>query len=131
MSDTLSAGLRQYYKEISASLVCSAKQKKLFIADLSMSINDFVAENPECTVEDIKLNFGSCEEICRSFMENNSSVQIKKKLGVKKVIIVAVALALLIWLAFAVISLVDVHQEAHGTFKEGMLYVEALARWIQ
>lgn len=118
--------LNAYYKEISSFVACGGKQKKDFINELKTEVNEYVEFNPHCTIDDIKTVFGTPEEISMSFIENGNFTKIKKKLDVKRVIIAAVITALIIWLAFAVISLIDVHQEAHGTLTEGMLIINTL-----
>lgn len=130
MNNSLTSGLRQYYKEISALLMCSSSQKKHFISDLDCCIKDYIADNPKCTIEDIKENFGTTEEISRSFMENSNCFYIKKKLNIKKAIIAAIVIALFIWLVFVVISLIDVHQEAYGSLTEGILNIGMVSEGI-
>ncbi len=115
--------LKAYYKEISSLMVCEGKLKKAFIKELKSAVNEYTELNPTCTIEDISAVFGTPEEIAFSFIENGSFTKVKKQLDVKRVIIAAVITALIIWFAFAVISLIDVHQEAHGTLTEGMLII--------
>lgn len=118
--------LEAYYKEIYSLIVCEGKQKKVFIKEFQSAVCEYTELNPACTIEDIRAVFGTPEEIAFSFIENGNFTKVKKKLDVKRVIIAAVITALLIWFAFAVISLIDVHQEAHGTLTEGMLIINAV-----
>lgn len=118
--------LEAYYKEIYSLIVCEGKQKKAFIKELQSAVCEYTELNPACTIEDIRAVFGTPEEIAVSFIENGSLTKVKRQINIKKVIIAAVITALLIWFAFAVISLIDVHLEAHGTLTEGMLVINTI-----
>lgn len=115
--------LNAYYKEISSFAGLTGKQKKEFLNELKTTVNEYMELNPDCTIDDIKSVFGTPEEISLSFIENGNLTKVKRQINIKKVIIAAVITALLIWFAFAVISLIDVHLEADGTLTEGMLII--------
>lgn len=118
--------LNAYYKEISSFAGLTEKQKKEFINELKSTVNEYAELNPDCTIDDIKAVFGTPEEIALSFIENGNFAKVKKKLDIKRAIVAAVITALIIWFAFAVISLIDVHLEAHGTLTEGMLLISTV-----
>ena len=118
--------LNAYYKEISSFAGLTEKQKKEFINELKSTVNEYAELNPDCTIDDIKAVFGTPEEITLSFIENGNFAKVKKKLDIKRVIVAAVITALIIWFAFAVISLIDVHLETHGTLTEGMLLISTV-----
>lgn len=121
MSNSLNDKLNVYYKEIYSSALCAKKQKSDFLKELKEQIEEYIENSPEADIDEIKSVFGSPEEIAAGFSAELSQTEIRKKLGIRKIIIAAVLAALLIWGVFAVISLIDVHTEAHGYFKEGML----------
>lgn len=123
MNKTNDCELKEYYARISACVLCDRKQKKAFLKELQSSIEEFKLNNPQATASDIEAFFGSPEQIAASFTDNTDSVKLKKRLSVKKIILLAVILVLLIYVAFIVISLIDVHTEAHGYFKEELLTV--------
>ena len=118
--------LNAYYKEISSFAGLTENQKKEFINELKSTVNEYAELNPDCTIDDIKAVFGTPEEITLSFIENGNFAKVKKKLDIKRVIVAAVITALIIWFAFAVISLIDVHLEAHGTLTEGTLLISTV-----
>ncbi len=123
MSKALSAEVNGYLAEISTSLLCGEREKKKFISRLKNDIEAFLEENPEAQAEDIRAVFGSAEEISRSFMENSDPKAIAKKLRMRKYILAAVATVLIIYALFVVISLIDVHSEAHGYIEEGIMMI--------
>lgn len=123
MSKAVSAEVNGYLAEISASLLCGEREKKKFISRLKNDIEAFLEENPEAQAEDIRAVFGSAEAISRSFMENSDPKDIAKKLRMRKYILAAVVMVLIIYALFVVISLIDVHDEAHGYIEEGIMMI--------
>lgn len=120
--------LKKYYSEISKSVLCTGKHKRTFMKQLKFDIDSYISENPEATLEEVKNCFGTADTIAESFIVNSDCSEIKRKLDIKKLLIVAVVAALLVYLAFIVISLIDVHTEAHGYFSEGILVTGALLK---
>lgn len=118
--------LRLYYKEIEKLLVCNRKQKDAFMAELRANIDEYIANVGEINIENIKAEFGTPEAIAESFLTNSNALAIKKKVDIKKCILIAIAVALLIYLAFVVISLIDVHTEAHGYIQESLMTINVL-----
>lgn len=113
--------LNEYISSVSSLIICPLKQKKAFITELRSDVENFLAENKKATKDDIEKFFGSPESIASSFISNTDSVKIKRKISIKNILILAVVIALLIYLAFVVISLIDVHTEAHGYLQEGIV----------
>ena len=95
--------------------------------ELRGNVTDWLAENEDAQQEDILTVFGTPEQIAESALHGADPAALKKKIVLKRVVFAALLLALLIWAAFAVAGLIDVHTEAHGYFEEGLLaigYVE-------
>lgn len=123
MSKLTEKELRTYFSQVSKAVVCGSKQKKDFLKQLKSDVEAFLSENPDITIKEIENCFGTPEKIATSFIDNTNSARLKDKLSLKKLIIVAVAIALLGYIAFVVISLIDVHSEAHGYFEEGIMMI--------
>ena len=117
------AELKGYYAEISDKILCDRKQKSAFIKELKANIDEYLTINPEADIDNIKEEFGTAEEIANSFITNSDTTKIKKMLDYKKLMLLAIVIALLIYLAFVVISLIDVHTEAHGYIEEGIMMI--------
>ncbi len=92
--------LKQYYKEIDSLLLCDKAQKKKAIENLKNSVNNFVAENPDCTAEDIFNRFGTAQEIAESFAFDVNPKNIKNKISIKKAVIIALSLIVAIVFCF-------------------------------
>ena len=113
--------LNEYISSVSSLIICPLKQKKAFLAELRSDVENFLVETENATKKDIENFFGTPESIASSFISNTDSAKIKRKISIKNIFIIAVILALLIYLAFVVISLIDVHTESHGYFEEGIV----------
>lgn len=120
MNDKNNRELTKYYKEIADGIQSGGNQKTLFLCDFEDCVEDYISEHPDCTAEEIRLHFGSSEDIAKGFCEA-SSVAEPSRNNITKYLLIGIAAAVLIWLVFAVISLIDVHSEAHGTLTEGIL----------
>ena len=118
--------LKSYYREISSALICPQKQKKAFMRDFKNNIDEYLSTCPEADMDKIKAEFGTAQEIASSFVWGSDTAEIKKKLDIRKLLIIAVIIALAIYLAFVVISLIDVHTEAHGYIDEGIMMISTL-----
>lgn len=113
--------LNEYISSVSSLIICSPKRKKSFLSELRCDVERFLSETENATKKDVENFFGTPESIASSFIANADSTEIKRKISLKKVCIIAVIIALFIYLAFVVISLIDVHREAHGYFEEGII----------
>ena len=120
--------LQEYYREISKYVICPGKLKKEFLNQLKDDIDCFISDNPEATIEDVKENFGTAKAIAESFMQGMDVSGLNKKLNIRRVILITCIVALIIYAAFVVISLVDVHNEAHGHIEEGIMMIKTLGR---
>ena len=77
--DKMNKELKSYFKSIRQGLTCSLNAKRAFTSMLKDRINDFLAENPEASFEDIVSNFGTPEEIISEFNSDKYSTELKRK----------------------------------------------------
>ena len=117
---------KQYDKAVSAALVCSGKEKRTFLKALHTDMEDYLAREPEATAEQLQARFGTPQEIAAGFAVNDPK-GLAKRLRIRRIILFAVLAALALYLVFLVASLIDVHEEAHGTLEEGLLMLQT---WI-
>ncbi len=118
--------LKAYYSEIEKNLICDRRRKKAFMSELKANIDEYLATEGEQDIEKIKAEFGTPEMIGESFLGGSDAAEIKKRLDIKKSILIALAAALIIYLTFVIISLIDVHTEAHGYMQEGIMLINTL-----
>lgn len=115
--------LKTYYIEIEKLLVCDRKQKSSFMAELKANVDEYLAISPDSDIEKIKAEFGTPEIIAESFLSNSDATAVKKKLDIKRSILIALVIALAVYIAFVIVSLIDVHTEAHGHIEEGIMMI--------
>lgn len=125
MNNSKEKQLKEYYSEVSKALPCSVKQKKIFLAQLKNDVDTFLLDSPDASVEEIKLRFGTAQSIAESFIYSSDFTSLKKATDIKKILLIGVIVALAVYLAFVIISLIDVHTEAHGYFREGFMLIDS------
>ena len=76
--------LNNYYKEIYKNLPCSYGIKKVFIKSFKNRFNEFIEDNPNSTIDDLKKNFGEPKEIINSFEGQNAFVNTKLSHNLKR-----------------------------------------------
>ena len=118
--------INDYISAVSSAVICQGKKKRCFLECLRQDAEDFLNENGGATRAELESVFGSPEDIAASMLSNSESSEIKRKISLKKTVIVAVLAVLFIYLAFVVLSLVDVHYEAHGYVEEGIMCIFAV-----
>lgn len=126
MNKALKKQVDKYCKEISAFVICPAKQKRSYIKELRSNINELYTENPSIDIEEITGIFGTPEQIAESFKSEADAINLRKQFSVKKMIFIFLLAALVIYLIFIAVSLFDVHTEAHGYFSEGFMLIKSL-----
>ena len=117
--------LKAYYAEVSRRLLCGRKEKRAILNSLRADVEAYQSENGALTPETAAVVFGTPEEIAAGVLQGADPAALKRKLTIRRAVLIALALALLIWAAFAVAGLIDVHTEAHGTFEEEILAIFA------
>ena len=123
MNSTLNGKLNAYYKEISDRVLCTGKKRSALLEGLKNDVGEYLESFPEASIEDIISVFGTPEEIAGGVSADISLSEIKNKLNFRRILIIALLTALLIWAIFALISFIDVHTEAHGYFSEFVLHI--------
>ena len=105
---------KRYLSAVKKNLRCSEKQKKSFLAELEASLNAFLSETPEATEARLGEMFGAPEKVAEDFLTTLDAKDIKKAFGWKKIVLIGVIVALLMWGAGVTIALIDSHVDAHG-----------------
>ena len=94
MNDELT---EKYLSLVKKNLLCSSKDKRIFLSELRKGLNDFVQENPESTYEDIVNVFGTPEAQANEFVNSLDTKAIKKAFSWKKAVIIFIIIALVAW----------------------------------
>lgn len=106
----LDTALKRYYRSIRKDLPCSYKMKKRIIQQIQESVDQFLEQNPDADFDAVQLHFGEPQTIALSYIEDQDTPELLRKMRIKKRIITIVAGAmvavLVIWgvaVAWAVI----------------------------
>ena len=118
--------LRDYCADVSALLPCGRREKNALLRELRQNVEDYLADAPDAPPETLLSVFGTPEQIAESMLQTVQPAALRKKLTLKKAVLLALLAAVLIYAAFVVVSLIDVHTEAHGYFTEGILRIAAV-----
>ena len=119
--------LRDYYAGVAALLPCGGREKKTLLRQLRASVEEYLSNAPEATPEELASVFGTPEQIAQSALQTADAGALRKRLSLKKAVLLALLVIVLLYAAFIVVSLIDVHTESHGYFTEGVLRISRMA----
>lgn len=71
---------KQYLQAIKRGLHCSRDRKNLFLKQMHESILQYLSEKPAATLADLTAEFGTPDEIARSFIEEADPAVVGKSL---------------------------------------------------
>jgi len=104
----------RYLKAVKKNLRCSEKHRRTFLAELERSLNDYLAESPEADEATLCAAFGTPETVAADYLSTLDAKEIKKAFGWKKIILIGVIIALLIWGVGVTIAVIDAHKKGNG-----------------
>ncbi|MCH5198808.1 MAG: hypothetical protein J1E34_07875 [Oscillospiraceae bacterium] len=113
--------IKSYLTDVSSELLCDKKEKRAILNSLREDAEEYALGKETITRSELEDLFGSPESIAGNVILNNNAGFIKRKLTLKRAVLFALIAALVIWAAFIIISLIDVHTEAYGYIEEGLL----------
>lgn len=115
--------LAAYYAEIASLLPCGRREKSRLLRELKADVNEYLAASPDAAPETVAAVFGTPEQIAESALQSVAPVSLRRRLTLKRAMLLALVVIVLAYLIFVVVSLIDVHTEAHGYFTEGILRI--------
>lgn len=104
---TIEKEIEKYISDVSSKLLCSKEKKKELIEDIRGAVFDFAEGSDTKDIADIYKHFGTPEELAKAHMSELDPAQIKKKVNIRKVLIVAVVVALVLFTIMLFISIID------------------------
>ena len=108
---------RHYLDAVKKNLRCSGRQKKAFLDELNASLTAFLSETPEADEAQLCEAFGAPETVAEDFLSTLDAKDIQKAFGWKKIVLIAVIAALLLWGFVLTLELIDAHIDTHGYSK--------------
>jgi hypothetical protein len=86
---------KEYCKHISKCLSYSSKLKKKLLPDIELSIKQFIEDNPSVSYEDIVEEFGTPQDMVKTFLETEEVSELEQSFSVKRRVVRIVALAVI------------------------------------
>ena len=121
MSD-INLYLKKYFRDIEKLLVCSKDEKKKLISDLHISIENYITNNSNVSINDIITNFGTPEQISEYSLaseEHHHTVKSIKSTGrIIRIVMLAVISVIVIIGIYLVVDLKMKENFQNGRFIE-------------
>lgn len=112
MRDTsLQSEIKKYIMDVKSYLICDWKTRRKFIKDLKNDIADFVDENEDVSIDDIRRHFGEPKNIAIGFFENADFKKIKRRMNIGRTVIIGVIIALAMWLGTLLFTVIHPYVE--------------------
>lgn len=106
----------KYIKTIRKQIPYKTNETKRFIDDLKSNVNNYVEDNQVKDIAEIKLQFGTADEVANAFLETVDIKTVKRKISIKRFIICLVVAVITIW-SFCIISGTIDSNEANGIYE--------------
>lgn len=110
--------INRYIKNIKKELLYNSKQSREFLAGLRQNVCDFAAEKENADMAQVTEQFGKPEDIAATFFEQYSKDGIKRKVNIRRVVIVALTIAITMFIIALAIELIDAHRTGMGYYSE-------------
>lgn len=112
---------RKYIRKIKALFPLMGKNERKYIKALKVNVNDFLADMPDSTMEDLYKEFGSPKDIINSYYSTIDTDNIIKRIRISKyvkilIILLAMCLLILTTLRFYI------RYETHQVFMKEQIY---------
>ena len=111
---TLKKEIKKYIREIRSLTFVQTKETKRFARDMEASINDYVQENGVTSIEEVREQFGTPEDIAKAFFAKTPLPDVKKRIRLKRVVAAVLLTAFLLWAVYLTILFVDGLKGQHG-----------------
>ena len=105
---------KAYLKQVKKALPGTTAQKKAYLKKLAADIDERLEEEPTLDEAALIQAFGTPDEVAAGFLETLDTTTVKKAFGWKKIVLIAVIAALLIWGVIGIIAVVDSHKSVNG-----------------
>lgn len=106
----------KYISDVSSRLLCSKKKKKEIIEDIRGAVLDFTEANGTEDIKEVYEHFGTPEELAKAHLSELDPVQIKKKVNIRRVVIVALVVALIIFTVSFATAVINSYKSVNGFY---------------
>lgn len=119
--------LDKYYRDIDRKLqLLSRSRRAAILREHRGSVSDYLKDNPDATVKEIEISFGTPEQVAESFLQMSDLKQTEQKLQTKgvivKIVLIAVGILVAAALILGTVYVVDNHKftNGEGTYSPAM-----------
>ena len=99
--------INRYIKDIKKELLYGTKESRQFLKELKQNVTDYAEENQNADMAQVTEQFGTPEDIAATFFEQYGKEDIKKKVNIRRVVIVALTIAITMFIIALAIELID------------------------
>jgi hypothetical protein len=117
--------LKQYLREIRNLLPCDSAQKKRYIAGLNESIQPYIQEHPDTTLDTLYSIFGTPGSIAEDYLNNADALDISRRVSKKRIIILGLVILVAVVIIIGSVAIriaCDVNEIHKGHFTEYIGY---------
>lgn len=79
--------LKQYYRQIKRWLPCGGSLKKQLMANITATIEAYLAENPEADFSALQAHFGTPQQIAAAFVDEMDTAELLRTLLIRRRIV--------------------------------------------
>lgn len=88
--------MKRYLRTVRGWLPCSEKLKHCIMTQITNRVQEYLAQNPKSTFDEICVHFGYPQEITVVYIENTDTAEILKSLRIRRRIVTSVITAVLV-----------------------------------
>lgn len=112
------AWLKKYFQQVKRKLVGSRKERAEFIGGFTTDVTGYIELHPNCTSEDILLQFGKPEDISKEFNSMLDEDVLQKQIHRKRWFRVFLAAVLIVLVILVGFYIQDMHYFYHGHYED-------------
>ena len=109
--NSIEKDIRNYISDVGKNLVCSGKLKKQILKDIENDVLDYTDNKQITDINEIYAHFGTPEEIAKAYLSDAEPQNIKKAINIKKMLLVAIVIALAMLAITFIIAIIDSHSQ--------------------
>ncbi len=124
--------IKRYLRKVKGWIPCAGKTKKQIMDQICASVQEYLKQKPEASFSDLCARFGSPQDIAAAYIDNTETAEILKNLRIRrKIVTVAVAAALAVFLYWAISVTIVVIQHKSSCGFMGIEYVEDFGESVE
>lgn len=113
--------IEKYLIEVKSNLVCGGRLRRNIIKEIRSSVFDYADIKGIKDITEIYNHYGTPEDMARTYLSQVDPNKIRNAVNIRKVIIIGVVLALLIFAIYMTLMLIDGHKAVKGVIEEEVI----------